>query len=100
MIGLYLLISFAFFLLGSYNLFFLKSYIVAIHSLLVALYFYVIYFEVKGRPFSRYLYLLLVFLFIADGMMNFIWSKASFLGGFFSFLFAYFSWRSYQRLEK
>lgn len=96
----YLLVSLVFLALGSYGLYCCPSSISAIHSLVISLYFYVIYFEIRGRPFSGVIYLLLIALFLIDGLINLYYFRTNLLTGIISLFFAYFSWRSYQRIAK
>jgi hypothetical protein len=85
---------------GIYYLFIENSPVLAVHFLLISLYFFVTLYELRGRPFSRKIYLLLIALLVADGLMNMFIFPTSLLSGLFSFFFAFITWQTYQRLKK
>jgi len=98
--GLHLIIVALFLGFGVYYLFVEQSPIPAIHYLLVALYFFVHLFELRGQPFSRPVYLLLVLLLVADGILHVFILPYHLITGLFSFFFAFLAFQSMQRLRR
>ncbi|MBA4495534.1 hypothetical protein ACFO25_02640 [Paenactinomyces guangxiensis] len=96
----YILVIVLFLGFGIYYLFFGNSPAVAVHFLLIALYFFVTLFEFRRKPFSRNVYLLVILLLIADGIANLFIFRTSLLSGIVSIFFAFIAWQTYQRLKK
>jgi hypothetical protein len=74
--------------------------VMAVHFLLISLYFFVTYSELRGRPFSKNVYLLVILLLVGDGIINMFINPTSLLSGVISFFFAFLAFKSYQRLKK
>lgn len=99
MLVFYLIIAILFLGGGVYQLF--VAHIpaaFAIHSFLVALYFFVTYHELRGHPFPRNIYLLTMVLLIADGLVNLLFVSANMVGGLVSFFFAFLCYISFRRI--
>jgi predicted membrane protein len=96
----HILIVIMFLLFGVYQLFVEKLPVIAVHFLLVALYFFITYHEIKGNPFARPVYLIAIFLLVTDGIINLFIFPTSLLSGIISFFFAFLAWQSMQRLQK
>jgi hypothetical protein len=96
----HLVIVALFLIFGIYNLFVERMPVIAVHFLLVSLYFFVTYNELRGKPFSRPVYLLMILLLVADGIVNLFILPTSLLSGVISFFFAYLAWQSVQRLQR
>lgn len=99
MLVLYVVIMLFFLGYGTYYLFFEPNSLLAIYYLLIGLYFFVQFFELRGTPFSRWVYLLLLVLLVANGILNFIIPGRIF-SGILCLLFALFTFRSYMQLKK
>ncbi|WP_131923829.1 hypothetical protein [Hazenella coriacea] len=99
MIPFHLLILLLFLGLGLFFLFFTTSYMEAVHYLLIALYLYISLFELLGKPFARWIYLLTMVLLVGDGMLNMFVFSTGLLSGIFSFFLAFLAWKSAQRLK-
>ncbi|MFC7441858.1 hypothetical protein [Laceyella putida] len=101
MLVFYLIIAILFLGGGVYQLFVAQlpaAY--AIHSFLVALYFYVTYHELRGKPFPRNIYVLTIVLLVADGLVNLLIVSISILSGIVSFFFAFLCFQSYRRIYR
>jgi hypothetical protein len=83
---------------GVYHLFIRPVPEIAVHFLLIALYFFVTLFELKGKPFSRSVYLLLIWLLLADGIVN-LFIFPTLLSGMVSLFFALLAWRTVHRMK-
>ncbi|TCS95865.1 hypothetical protein EDD58_102447 [Hazenella coriacea] len=99
LIPFHLLILLLFLGLGLFFLFFTTSYMEAVHYLLIALYLYISLFELLGKPFARWIYLLTMVLLVGDGMLNMFVFSTGLLSGIFSFFLAFLAWKSAQRLK-
>jgi hypothetical protein len=84
---------------GVYHLFIRPIPEIAVHFLLIALYFFVTLFELKGKPFSRSVYLLLIWLLLADGIVNLFIFPTTLLSGMVSLFFALLAWRTLHRMK-
>ncbi|WP_124728209.1 hypothetical protein [Staphylospora marina] len=101
MLGFHLVIVALFLLFGIWNLFVEHAPVIAVHFFLVALYFFLTYFELKGQPFSRLVYLLAIALLVMDGILNlFFIFPTNLLSGVISFFFAFLAWQSVRRLQQ
>lgn len=73
----------------------------SVHLYLIALYLFVTFFELRGNPFNRGVYHLLILLLLANaGMQFFLIEEPNILSGFVSLFFAFFAWQSVQRLRR
>jgi hypothetical protein len=73
----------------------------SVHLYLIALYLFVTFFELRGKPFSQGVYYLVIFLLLANaGMQFFFLKEPNILSGFVSLFFAFFAWQSVQRLRR
>ncbi|KPC72564.1 hypothetical protein ADL26_14610 [Thermoactinomyces vulgaris] len=100
MLGFYLIIAVLFLGGGLYQLFVAQLPVFAVHSFLVALYFYVTFYELRGKPFSRYVYLITIGLLVADGLVNLLLVSESILSGMVSVFFAFLCLQSYRRIYR
>lgn len=98
MLILYMIIMLFFFGYGIYHLFFEPIPLLAVYYLLIGLYFFVQFFELRGTPFSRWVYLLLLVLLIANGILNLMIPSRIF-SGILCLLFALFTFRSFMQLR-
>lgn len=99
MLSFHIIIVLLFLGMGIYYLFFANAPVEAIHYLLIALYFFVTMFEMRGRPFSKNIYLLVLILLVADGVINLFIFPVSLLSGIFSFFLAFLTWQTFRRLQ-
>jgi hypothetical protein len=94
-----LIIAFALFF-GIYFLFVDVTPALAVHFLLLALYFFLSFYEGKGKPFRKPMYYLLVFLLTADGLyFLFFYGSKYLLSGVIALFFAYSAWSASKRVS-
>jgi hypothetical protein len=86
---------------GIYYLFFAEDPVpvYAVHYFILGLYFYITFYELMGKPFSTWLYYLVMVLLIIDGLFNLIIMPSSLLSGLISLFFAFSTWQSLKRLK-
>lgn len=69
----------------------------AIHNFLIALYFFLIFFALKGKPFARRVHIGLAIGLLADAGLQFY--IGDILSGIISLLFAYFAFNDRNRFR-
>lgn len=88
---------------GVSNLFFVdepNAKQTGLHFLILALYFYISFYEFRRDPFPRPLYYLVASLLLADGITHlFLLEQINFLSGIVSLFFAISAWMSAQRVS-
>lgn len=95
--AIYVITTFLFLIAGIYSLFANQAFL-ALHYLLIALYVHASFFELKGQPFSRPLYIGVALFLAADAVIQlFFFQPSSFLGGIISFFLSFSAWQSAQR---
>lgn len=73
----------------------------SVHLYLIALYLFITYFELRGNPFHRGVYHLLILLLLANaGMQFFFMAEPNILSGLVSLFFAFFAWQAVRRLSR
>lgn len=73
----------------------------AVYHLALALYFYAMIHELRGEPLSRWVYILNIVLLLGIGLYFFFFqTQANPFVSIISFLFAFASWGSLQRLPR
>jgi hypothetical protein len=73
----------------------------SVHLYLIALYLFVTYFELRGNPFHRGVYHLLIILLLANaGIQFFFLKEPNILSGFVSLFFAFFAWQAVRRFSR
>lgn len=84
---------------GTVYLFIQPAY--SVHLYLIALYLFITFFELRGKPFSRGVYYLLIILLLANAAMQFFFlGEPNTLSGFISLFFALFAWQAVRRLPR
>lgn len=71
----------------------------AIHTFVIALYFFVLLFEFRGRPFSQGIYILMALLLLVNSMLQFFYPQGSVISGLVSLFFAYFAVQARRRIN-
>jgi hypothetical protein len=95
--GLYTAIVLLFLGMGVYYL--NTEPVVAVHHFLISLYFFVFLFEIRGKPFSRSVYWLLLLLLVGDAFMQFSIGDMNMISGLVSAMFALSTWQAQRRLS-
>ncbi|OYD06944.1 hypothetical protein [Paludifilum halophilum] len=72
----------------------------AVHNLVIALYFFIILFEFRGKPFSRGIYMLLAFLLLGNAGIQFFYAENNAISGLISLFFAYFALQARRRINQ
>lgn len=86
-------------LFGLYFLFVDQTPALGVHFLLLTLYFFLSLYELKGQPFSKRIYYLLIFLLVADGLYFLIFLSSTYLlSGIISLFFAFSAWGALKRI--
>ncbi|PTX60791.1 hypothetical protein C8P63_108101 [Melghirimyces profundicolus] len=71
----------------------------AVNFFVIALYFFVILYEFRGKPFSRRTYLLLSLLLTGNAMIQFFLAENNAIFGLVSLFFAYLALQGRRRLR-